>query len=101
MRTRLELQKLLEEIIGNENVYYQPPAAVKIKYPAIRYSRSTFNNQYANDRVYKQKIAYVITVIDKKPDNPAVAKLSNMPLCRFDRNYVADGLNHDVFTLFY
>lgn len=101
MRTREDLQSFLEDLIENENVYYRRPATVKMRYPAIVYDRTTFDNRYANNSVYKQKTAYTLTVIDKRPDNPVIFKLSKMPLCRFDRHYIADGLNHDVFTLFY
>lgn len=98
--TREEIQTLLEEILGSTNVYYQPPAGVKMKYPAIVYERTNFSNNPANNAVYKQKIRYKVTVIDKKPDNPAIAKLSRRMLCSFDTHYVSDGLNHDVFSLF-
>lgn len=101
MRTRIDLQNFLEKMMGNDHVYYQPPATVKMKYPAIKYERSTFVNQYANNITYKQKIAYTLTILDKKPDNPVIAKLSKLPLCRFDRHYTSDGLNHDVFTIFF
>lgn len=101
MRTRLEFHKFLEELIGNKNVYYQPPASVKMKYPAIVYGRSSFDNRYANDKVYKQKTRYSVTIIDKKPDNPAIEELSKLPYCLFDRHYTADGLNHDVFTIYF
>ena len=40
MKTRLELQNKLEELLGFRHVYYQPPESVKMEYPAIRYSKS-------------------------------------------------------------
>jgi len=33
MGTRLELQNLLENILGSRNVYFQPPENLKLNYP--------------------------------------------------------------------
>lgn len=101
MVDRPELQTKLEELLGNENVYYQPPASVQMKYPAIVYSRSNIENKFANNLVYSQAIAYQVTVISNKPDCEAVTKLSKMPLCKFVRHFTSDKLHHDVFTLYY
>lgn len=101
MGTRLELQQLLEEILGTRNVYFQPPATVQMRYPAIRYSRERIDNRFANNGVYKQDVRYTITVIDKLPDSEISKKLSKLPKCRFDRAYSSDNLNHDVFILYY
>ena len=39
MASRLELQTKFENILGSRNVYFQPPASVQMRYPAIVYSR--------------------------------------------------------------
>ena len=101
MATRVDLQNVLEELLGSRNVYYQPPETLKMNYPAIVYSRKTIDNSYANNSVYKQNYAYEITVIDKNPDSEIVNKVSKLPTCRFDRHFKSDNLNHDVFTLYY
>lgn len=101
MATRIDLQNVLEELLGSRNVYYQPPESLKMSYPAIVYSRKTIDNSYANNSVYKQNYAYEITVIDKNPDGEIVNKVSKLPTCRFDRHFKSDNLNHDVFTLYY
>ena len=101
MATRIDLQNVLEELLGSRNVYYQPPESLKISYPAIVYSRKTIDNSYANNSVYKQNYAYEITVIDKNPDSEIVNKVSKLPTCRFDRHFKSDNLNHEVFTLYY
>lgn len=100
-KRRLELQALLESTLGSRNVYFQPPSNVKMKYSCIKYSRSTITDQYANNAAYKRKTAYTITLITTDPDSDLVSKIKDLPLCRHDRSYVADGLNHDVFTLYY
>lgn len=101
MATRIDLQNVLEELLGSRNVYYQPPESLKMNYPAIVYARKTIDNSYANNSVYKQNHAYEITVIDKNPDSEIVNKVSKLPTCRFDRHFKSDNLNHDVFTLYY
>lgn len=101
MGNRLNLQALMEELLGSENVYYQPPATVRMSYPAIVYSRKSIDNTHANNAAYLQSTSYEITVIDKNPDSDIVNKVSKLPTCRFDRHYTKDNLNHDVFTLYY
>ncbi len=101
MAGRIELQALLENILGSRNVYYQPPASIQMKYPAIVYSRHKIGNTHADNTVYRQTHSYEIIVIDKNPDSPIVDKISQLPLCSFNRHYVADNLNHDAFVLFY
>ena len=101
MGSRLELQKLLETILGSRNVYYQPPESIKIKYPAIIYSRNNIDNNFADDIVYMQNHTYQIIVIDANPDSEIVNKISKLPMCRYNRHYTSDNLNHDVFILNY
>ena len=101
MASRLDLDALLIELLGSENVYYQPPASVKMKYPAIVYSLEDIENVHSNNSVYKQNIAYQITVIDKDPDSEIAKKVSKLPMCRFNRHFTSDNLNHDVFILYY
>ena len=101
MGSRLELQNLLESIIGSRNVYYQPPESIKIKYPAIIYSRNDIDNNFADDIVYMQNHTYQIIVIDANPDSEIVNKISKLPMCRYNRHYTSDNLNHDVFILNY
>lgn len=101
MGTRLELQSKLEELLGSRHVYYQPPESVKMEYPAIRYSKSKITTRKSNNSTYKQNVRYDIIVIDKKPDNPVINKLLELPYCSYDRNYKADNLNHDSLTLYF
>ena len=101
MHNRLDLHELLCEVLGSRNVYYSPPESVKIKYPAIVYSRSDIDNKFANDAVYKQSHVYSITVIDDDPDSEIVERMSSIPKCKFNRHFVSDNLNHDLFTLYY
>ena len=101
MENRIRLQKELENILGSRNVYYQPPESIKLKYPAIIYSRSDIDNTFADNNVYKQDYAYEITVIDYDPDSDIVKKMSLFPKTNFNRHFTSNNLNHDVFTTYY
>ena len=101
MANRLELQSLLEELLGSKNVYYQPPESIKMQYPAIRYSKKTISSTYANNTKYSMQDCYELIVISRLPDNPVIKKLLELPYCSYDRPYVADNLNHDVLTIYY
>ena len=100
LNDRLELHELLREILGSSNVYFQPPESVKMEYPAIRYARNRINNTSADNQIYRQDVGYTITVIDRDPDSEVVERLSKIPRIMYDRSYVADNLNHDVFTIY-
>lgn len=106
MNKRLELHETLCSIInitepnGDRHVYFQPPESVKMRYPAIRYSRSRINNRFANNNVYNQMYGYEVIVIDRDPDSVYSKKVSLLPKCRFDRSYTVDNLNHDVYIIY-
>lgn len=101
MASRLQLQSLLETLLGSKNVYFNPPESLKMQYPCIRYERSDIKNTSANNSIYKQDIQYTITVIDRHPDSEITKKVSMIPGIRFNRPYTSDNLHHDVFTLFF
>lgn len=100
MASRLKLQDKLEALLGTKNVYYQPPSN-GMQYPAIRYSLSDIDIKHADDTAYFKTRCYEIIVISKTPDHPVIEKILELPHSRFSRHYVADGLNHDVLTLYF
>lgn len=101
MDNRLKLHAIFEEILNSRNVYFQPPESIKMKYPAIVYKRDNIDNRHADDTVYMQKDAYEVIVIDLNPDSEYVRKVSMLPMCRYERYYTSDNLNHDVFTIYF
>lgn len=98
---RLELQTLLEELLGSENVYFQPPASKQMEYDCIRYSRSEIRPNFANNSPYNLYDFYQVIAIYKNPDSDLPHKIAMLPRCSHERHYTADNLNHDVFTLYY
>lgn len=101
MASRLELQTKLEEALGSENVYFQPPESMLISYPAIVYSLKDINKQYANNSPYLIKNVYSIMVIDTRQLNPVIDVILSMPMSNFERSFITDGLYHSVITLYF
>lgn len=101
MGSRLEFQQELETLLGTRNVYFQPPASIKLKYPAIVYELGKMDPVKASNVVYLNRIAYDVTYIDKDPDNTMKDKLLRFPYSEFSRFYVSDNLNHYTFTIYY
>lgn len=101
MGKRIELQRILENLLGSENVYFQPPSSKKMSYPAIVYERSRIESDRADNLAYRLYKRYQVTVIDPDPDSEIPDRIAKLPLCSFDRHYTADNLNHDTFNLYF
>lgn len=101
MVQRTILQTILEEIMGSRNVYFQPPEDFKMKYPCIVYERDSGDTQFADNIPYIFNQRYAVTLIDKNPDSKYLKKIAELPKCVYNRHYVQDGLNHDIFNLYF
>lgn len=102
MNRRDQLQDILQSIVGNNHkVYYQPPENLRLIFPCIEYHLSSIDSMQADDKNYKNTRRYQLTVIDPKPESPWIEKLLDLPMCSFSRHYTSDGLNHDVFYIYY
>lgn len=98
---RLEFHNILVEILGAGNVYFQPPATLKIQYPCIIYSRTQQALIKADDKLYHGRTAYMVTVIDPNPDSNIHNRIAELPLCRYSKFYTQDNLNHDVYIIYF
>jgi hypothetical protein len=101
MAQRLELQSLLVDLLGSNNVYFQPPPTVSMQYPCIVYNRDSIDTKFADNKPYQNRKRYQVTVIDSNPDSDIHDKVAELPLCSYERFFTADNLNHDVFNLFF
>lgn len=102
MGQRLQLQSLLESIIGPEGkAYFQPPENIKMSYPAIVYRRDYVKNMFADNKPYRNTKRYEVTVIDRDPDSLIPDKVAALPLCEFSKHFVVDNLNHDIYSLYF
>lgn len=98
---RLELHNILLSMGNNLHVYFQPPSNVCLVYPCIVYKRSVIENVSADNINYAQHTNYEVTVIDYNPDSNIVLNVSKLKKCRHIRTFTSDGLNHDVFSIYY
>lgn len=98
---RLGLSDVLHAIPGIDHIYYQPNEGTRLEYPCILYKRDPTYTVSADNIKYHVRGRYEIKLIDRVPDNPALDVLLSLPYSSHRANYVADGLNHDVFDLYY
>lgn len=100
MKSRTELSKILNTLAPH--VYFQPTTNTRMEFPCIKYERSSGLNEPADNRSYLYHQAYSITVIDKDPDSEILQKVrETFQHCTTERHYVYDGLNHDVFNIYF
>ena len=99
---RLALHAKLKEFLGSNNVYFQPPASVKMQYPAVVYELDDIDIRSADDLNYMTNKRYSITIIDANPDtNLPDHFLECFRGARFDRPFVSDNLNHYIYTIYW
>lgn len=94
-----ELQAEMKAIAGVEDAYIQAPTSMV--YPCIMIERDSSDAKLADNIKYYLKKRYTITVIDRAPDSPIPDIVEGLQLCRFDRYFRTDGLNHFVFQLYF
>ena len=100
-KPRVDLHRILEDIVGTKHVYFQPPDGLKIEYPAIIYKLNDIENASADNLVYTQKNAYQIIVIDQNPDSEISKRVSKLQSCQMMSAYSSDRLNHFVYNLYF
>lgn len=101
MGARTDLQTLLETLLGSRNVYFQPPPTLQMNYPCIVYNLDDINSKFADNYPYTVERRYSLTLIDKDPDSSIIDKIIKLQKCIFDRHFVADNLNHNIFILYF
>ena len=98
---RVELQRMLEGLLGSRNVYFQPPTGTKLQYPCIVYNLDSANDIHADDKIYRRLYRYSLTYITKNPEDPMRDTIDDLQYCRFDRFFASDNLNHFTYTIYY
>lgn len=100
LNPRQKLHLKLVELRGNNYIYFQPPANIRMSYPAIRYNLSDIQNLPADNIKYKTMKRYTIISVTTDPDDDIIDKINALPYCTYDRHYVQDNLYHDVFSIY-
>ncbi len=102
MASRLELQTELENLLGSDEVYFQPPESIKLQYPCIIYKKENWGIRYADNLSYKRIPNYEVTIIDRDPDADwdvkMIDRFSYVSIARF---FINENLYHWVFGLYY
>lgn len=101
MGNRLDLQNLLRSVLGSDNVYFQPPPSVELKYPCIVYSLTDQTVRHSSNLPYTVINRYKVILVDRDPDSVVIDELSKLKRCRLNSVYTADGLNHFWYTLYF
>ena len=96
-----KLQTLLESILGSKNVYFQPPEGMNLSYPAIVYKLEESDTAFADGLPYKMHDRYQVQYIDRSPVSQVVRKIQQYPMTRFTSYFVADGLNHYNYAMYF
>lgn len=105
-RTRLELQEYLKEVLGSEEVYYEPPDGARLSYPCICYQLGRMSNRAADNRPDfllwdSYTVMYIVQeALDTREAGSTLEKLRSSEGFVFDRTYVLDKLHHYVFTAY-
>lgn len=98
---RIDLHSSLVEILGSQNVYYQPPSTIRMAYPCIVYALTRGVNRYADNIKYRNLRQYSVTVIDRSPTSKIADAIEILDYCELTTTFVTDNLNHYVFTLYF
>ena len=102
MASRLSQKDELEEMLGSDEVYFQPPESVRLRYPAIVYKKNAAKVIHADDIPYHFRERYKITVIDRNPDADWVKKmLDRVKYIYIDTQFTSENLHHFNFTIYY
>lgn len=101
MASRADLQVLLTSLIGSNNVYYQPPESIMLRYPCVVYRINKIQSIYADNIPYCMSTQYELTIMTRDPDSSLPKTILELVTARHERSFASDGLNHTIITLFY
>lgn len=100
MRERTELSSILHTI--RDHVYYQPDENTKMIFPCIEYSFEGEHISPADNDDYIAHGRYSVIDIYKSPSNRKYKEIkAAFPFISFSNQYIADGLYHDTYTLYF
>lgn len=72
-----------------------------MEYPCIVYDLDSLDTVHAANTPYRQTKRYQAVLISKTPKSETFDAIAALPLCAFERRYVAEQLTHDVFNLYF
>lgn len=102
MSRRDEFHQDLCDVLGSPHVYFQPPESIKLVYPCFVYEASRDDIKHADDKHYLTREGYDVTYISKDPDDDMKEQLDDrFTYCEWQRRFISDNLNHNIFKIYY
>lgn len=102
MDRRQKFQQALEALqVPPVKVYFQPPETVKMVYPCIVYEFDRGETKFAGNKPYNYEQLYEVKLISRSPEPALFEKLVALPKSIHARFFVADNLNHNVFSIYF
>ena len=100
MLKRVDIQEKFKFLLGSNNVYYQPPANLKMKYPAIVYSLDGLDvKRFDNARLINKNCFSVTHIYRNESENLVETMLKNFEYISFDNRSIVDGIYNDHYTI--
>lgn len=101
MKSREELQALLEDVLGSKNVYHQSPPNTGMKYPCIVYRFVRPKVSHADNKPYIVTGRWEIHHMYKQSKNSLLTKmLFAAPYVIHDDQLVKDGVYNDYYIIY-
>ena len=102
MATRIQFRDKLEEVLGIQNLYFQPPSGFKMEYDCCVYKIAHRPSKYADNIRYLNLTQYECMLIFRDPDSDLPQKLmAGFQYVEQNRRFTADNLNHEVFLVYF
>lgn len=102
MGTTRQLQDELKALLGSDNVYFQPPSNKRMFYPCFVVTLGSASQEMADNKTYLFTDRYSITYISYDFDDDMRRRVvEHFSMCKFDRHFVEDTLQHYIFSLYY
>lgn len=101
MASRLDFHTFLLALLGSNNVYFQPPESIRLSYPCIIYHRRKIDTSHADNKPYLLKDAYRVVLIESDPDSPLPKQVASVETAFHEQFFTKDGLNHNVFSIYF
>lgn len=102
MERRHKLHDELKELLGTNEVHFQPPESKKLKYPCYVYHRVPGRNLRADNLAYHRFDKYSLTYITADPDDPLIKGTEDhFCMCEMVQTNCKDYLNHYHYDLYY
>lgn len=99
MRKYEALSPILHKIC--DNVYFQPGSNVHMTYPCIVCEFEGPEDRIADNRHYLTYGKYSLKYIHKSPSMEKFEEFHDLHNCSWDRRFIADGMYHDCWIIYF